>query len=52
MRPQLDSKAAAVMLAFMAGVCVGLVDQQPLLIGVGLVLCFAAIWQYRLEPHP
>jgi len=50
MKPQMESKGAAVGLAFMAGVCVGLVEHAWSFAFMALILAAAAIWQYRLEP--
>lgn len=48
--PQMDSKGAAVFLAFMSGVSIGLVEHTASFALMALILAAAAIWQYRLEP--
>jgi len=45
----MDSKGAAVMLAFMAGVMTGLADRDAMLGFVAFVLIAMSIWQYRLK---
>lgn len=49
--PQLESKGAALMLAFMAGVSVGLVDKSAMMIPVAIACILAALWQFHLKDN-